>query len=177
MISYQIGLDCIVTIPELVRGAEKVQVVRTNSVAPWEQPLLRFKIPPGSRPGDIIKIRKGWTSDDEFLGFDVLVTLRLYKHTATVIDKDDVYFKISVKTNWRHKVGKIRIAFPDGEVRDVWVDRVVKEPMVLRFSGRGFPRRRDDIYTEHGDYYVIIQPITKKCWIHHLVSKMFGGGI
>lgn len=157
---------------ELIYGASMIRVIETNHLAAWEEPVLKFQVPPGSRPGDIITITEGWTADDEFYGFDVLITLRISIQIHFIISKGNVYTTISVRTTPTHKIRKTRITFPNGAVRDVEIYEVVKEPILLKFADSGLPSRGTDMSQTNGDFFVVIQPFVKENWARRLVSKI-----
>lgn len=171
-ISYNVEFDYGVRMTDLIDGGERVKVIEKHDVAPWERPLINFRIPPGSRPGDKITIPKGWTTRDELFGYNIVITLRLCNNPMLVLSNDDVYIKQTVKTNMKRNVGKVRIEFPDGEVRYVDVNRVARGRFVLKFTGRGMPRRCDRTNGQNGDFYIIMEPILKKCRPRRFVSDM-----
>lgn len=159
-IAETLHLDYAVSMKELILGAEKTQLLHIDNLAAWEQPTVRLHVPPGSRPEDIIKIPNGWAGKDENCAFDILVTLHLSTSSPYSIIEDDVFLRIPI-TNRNGKVRKKRIEFPDGEIRDVEINKVVKKSLLLRFDGRGMPIRRRKSFKNRGDFFVSLQPCVK----------------
>lgn len=159
-IAQTVQFDCVVSIKELILGTEKVQVLQIDNVALWEQPTVKFQVPARSRPGDVITIPNGWTGNDENCAFEILVKLYLSSNSQFSIIEDDVFVRIPT-ANRMGKVRKKRIEFPDGEVRDVEINKVVKKPLLLRFDGRGMPTRGRECFKNRGDFFVFIEPCVK----------------
>lgn len=72
-----------------------------------------------------------------------------------------------------HKARKERTEFPNGEVKDVQINRVVKEPLLLKFAGLGMPRGRNGQEDENGDLFVVIDPIAKNCRVRRFASHLY----
>lgn len=151
-----------VSIKDMIDGTSKIRVLTTKDLPPWEHPTVRYQIPAGSRPGEQITIPDAWTPRGRYHGYDVVLILVLSPSPPYTIKSDDIYITKLIRTNGRRKVKSVPIWFPDGDGKEIALNRKVDRYMLLTFEGKGMPCRvNGQCNGMRGVYCVILKPTDK----------------
>jgi DnaJ-class molecular chaperone len=112
--------------------------------------LLDITIPPGTREGQILRLRgKGTPGLNGGSPGDALIEVVVRPHPVFTRDNDDIRVEVAIPLRTAVLGGKVEVPTPDGSV-SMTVPNWSNSGSVLRLKGKGVPRRDGG----RGDEYV-----------------------
>lgn len=140
---------------EFVRGCKMQKVLSSSEVAPWQKPIVTVNIPSGSRPGDRIRISKGWTAPGEREGFDVIFVLLLTGFPPYSVIGNNIFLGVVVTMSARGNLPPIDIPLPSGASARITLPAGTESRCAFKYPKYGLPPR--GIEHDQGDFYVTVR--------------------
>jgi DnaJ-class molecular chaperone len=135
-----------------------------------EGPALDITIPPGTREGQILRLRgKGMPGINGGPAGDALIEIAVRPHPLFTRDNDDIRVELTIPLRTAVLGGKVEVPTPDGPV-SMTVPRWSNSGSVLRLKGKGVPRRDGS----RGDEYVKLSlslPSTRDAELEQFMSQ------